>query len=379
MTRSAWLPRAGLVLLVTVSGGLVSTPASAAATGVVSVVEKTKVRYKAAAGKQNRVVVTRSGRTIVVDDQVAIRAGVGCKQVEGDRTKVSCALSKAPTRVQVYTYDRYDAVTNRTDLPMSADGGTGNDILVGGRRGDRLLGGAGADRLYGGAGQDYLDGRHGNDLIFGGDGADMIHGWLGNDTLHGGNGDDHVWGEEGDDRIHGEAGQDDLAGYQGSDYLHGGDGDDSLAGDVYTDGIAADVMLGGAGFDQVDYGDYQKAISVDLDGARRDDGRPGEHDTVGSDVEGIYGGWAGDRLVGNAADNGIMGYTGDDVIHGGGGNDWLDGLDGSDRVYGGAGDDWLSGDDRPNADADRLDGGTNGPLGDECLLFKRDTAVGCER
>ncbi|MET8152039.1 calcium-binding protein [Actinoplanes sp. NPDC049668] len=366
------------MLLTTVSMGALAAPAQGAPAGVVTVVEKTKVQYKAASGKQNKVVVTRSGRTITIDDKVAIRAGKGCKKVKGDKTKVRCTLSKTPTRVRVYTYDRNDSVVNKSDLPMTADGGTASDSLTGGPRGDRLIGGTGADRLYGLGGKDYLDGRNGNDRIYGGDGADTIHGWLGDDTARGGNGDDYVWGEEGNDKLYGDAGNDDLNGYQGRDRLEGGAGDDWLTGDVYSDGTAADVLLGGPGADEVNYGGYEKAVTIDLDGSARDDGLAGEHDTVGADVERIYGGWAGDRLTGNAADNRIMGYTGNDIIYGGAGNDELYGLDGRDKLYGGAGDDWLDGDDLPEV-ADRLDGGANGPLGDECLPSRHDTVVGCER
>ncbi|MEM9979666.1 MAG: calcium-binding protein, partial [Cyanobacteria bacterium P01_D01_bin.2] len=49
--------------------------------------------------------------------------------------------------------------------PVTADGGEGNDILIGGAGDDILIGGNGADLLIGGAG---------NDILIGGNGADFF-------------------------------------------------------------------------------------------------------------------------------------------------------------------------------------------------------------
>src|SRR3954454_13789602 len=105
LSRPTWLARVSLSLLTTIGvGALAAAPAEAASTGVASVVESTKVQYKAAKGKQNKVVITRSGRTITIDDKAAIKPGKGCKQVKGDKTKVRCTTGKTPTRVRAYTY-----------------------------------------------------------------------------------------------------------------------------------------------------------------------------------------------------------------------------------------------------------------------------------
>lgn len=65
MARSHRLTTIGLALLTTTSVviGLAAAPAQAATTGVVSVYKTTKVRYKAATGKQNKIVITRAGNT----------------------------------------------------------------------------------------------------------------------------------------------------------------------------------------------------------------------------------------------------------------------------------------------------------------------------
>ena len=52
-----------------------------------------------------------------------------------------------------------------TSIQLTADGGDGNDVLIGGAGNDTLLGGAGDDVLIGGPGQDILDGGPGNNIL----------------------------------------------------------------------------------------------------------------------------------------------------------------------------------------------------------------------
>ncbi|MEV0897063.1 calcium-binding protein [Actinoplanes sp. NPDC049802] len=378
MSRSVWPARLAVLLTGGATVALIAAPAQAASTGVASVDGTTKVQYKAATGKQNRVVLTRTGNTITIDDVVAVKAGKGCKAVKGDKTKTMCTTSKAPTRIRVYTYDRNDIVTNNTDVWSALDGGTGNDKLLGGARGDRLTGGAGVDRLHGLGGNDYFLGGPGGDLLNGGAGNDTVHGESGNDVILGETGDDDLFGETGNDRMHGGAGNDTLMGYAGRDRLYGDAGFDRLSGDENDKNVSADILMGGDGEDWVNYGSYMKGVRVDLDGASGDDGRPGEGDTVGADVEVIQGSYAGDTLIGNASANYIHGDVGNDTIYGLGGDDTLFGSSGNDKVYGGAGDDTLEGDEEPRT-ADRLDGGANGTAGDTCRAYKGDTRVNCER
>ncbi|MEU8655302.1 calcium-binding protein [Actinoplanes philippinensis] len=326
----------------TLATGVVAVPAQAASTGVVVVRGKRTVEYQAGSGRQNNVVVTRSGRTITIDDRVAVKPGKGCRPVKNDKTKVTCTTAKTPTEIRIFTHDRNDVVVNRTDVRLVANGGTGRDRLTGGPRGDNLAGGSGDDILVGGAGDDTLLGDSGNDRVYGG------------------------------------AGDDGLFGERGRDRLEGGAGFDFLEGDDPALGVAADVLLGGPDEDSVSYGSYRKPLTIDLDGSARDDGQAGEHDTVGADIETVFGGWGSDRITGNAADNFLRGSGGNDILLGGAGNDYLDGDSDRDRLYGGSGDDELIGDEDSRA-VDRLDGGTNSPAGDACRPDSRDTKVGCER
>jgi serralysin len=137
-------------------------------------------------------------------------------------------------------------------------------------------------------------------------------------------------------------------------------------------------MRGGAGHDSVSYEFATKPVTVDLDGASRDDGQAGEYDTVGADVEDVVGGSGADRITGNNAANGLFAGGGVDIVHGGGGNDTIDGGNGADWLYGDAGDDSLDGfEDHPYAD--HLDGGVNAATGDECVAGVSDVKVNCER
>ncbi|MFO1302137.1 MAG: calcium-binding protein [Burkholderiales bacterium] len=59
-------------------------------------------------------------------------------------------------------------------IRLTADGGKGNDVLLGGAGGSILIGGEGDDILIGGAGDDILDGGPGDDILIGGGGNDIL-------------------------------------------------------------------------------------------------------------------------------------------------------------------------------------------------------------
>ncbi|MEU4692256.1 calcium-binding protein [Actinoplanes sp. NPDC023714] len=391
MARSTSVARIGIILLATIGAGVLASPAQAASTGVVSVSKTTQVKYTAGSGKANKVVITRSGRTVTIDDKYKIKAGKGCKAVKGDKTKVRCKLKKNPTKVFVYAGSKNDTVTNKTSIPSLLDGGTGKDKLIGGSGADDLIGQSNNDRLYGGGGNDYLTGGSGHDTLFGQAGNDDLAGNHGNDTLYGGSGNDTMQGDgtyigdRGNDKLYGEGGNDSLEGGYGKDYLSGGTGNDRLDGDVNaedtTGEVAADVILGGPGVDSADY--YRAKAIVDLDGSKGDDGAPGEGDTVGADVENLNGGDGDNIFTGNNAANVLSGGEGDDVFRGGGGNDKLYGSYGANALYGDDGDDQIfsrsAGEAPHTSDGDKVDGGANTAAGDLCYTSPVDTVTGCER
>jgi Ca2+-binding RTX toxin-like protein len=383
-----WPARIGLTLLATVSAGGLAAPAFAATTaGVVTVVKSTQVQYKAAAGKANAVVVTRSGRTVTIDDKVAVKAGKGCKAVKGDKTKVRCTTAKNPTRVNVYLGDKNDSLVNNTALPMSVYGGSGGDRITGGPSGDYLDGGPGGDSIYGLGGNDTIHGDDGNDALNGGDGNDYVWGDNGNDGLSGGNGNDELFGGMGNDRLFGGNGNDGLDDFAGNDYSNGGPGDDFLYQQYQPGRSDADTLLGGSGDDYVTYAGRTASITADADGVKGDDGQAGEHDSIGTDVETIQGGEAGDRLIGTPRADRLVGGGGNDTLTGGAGDDVLVGDEGNDHLDGGAGTDSLYGDAgndelvATDGAADLVvDGGANASsAGDLCLADPADPTTNCER
>jgi hypothetical protein len=126
-------------------------------------------------------------------------------------------------QLNVQTYGGDDYVDNQTSIVMFADGGAGNDVLLGGSGGDILFGGNGA-------GNDYLDGRAGTDILIAGVGNDMLFGDDGNDSLYGAaGGKDYLFGGNGNDNLYaegtggfafGEAGTDSLIDYTGTNKLY---------------------------------------------------------------------------------------------------------------------------------------------------------------
>jgi hypothetical protein len=169
--------------------------------------KKHEVRYAAAVGEANRLLVQVSASSRLVrltDDGAQITAGAGCRNL--DVSVVECSIPSRVLLVQANLGDgddRAHAVTpNARAAQVDIVGGLGNDVLrgdgptrfdFGGREGhDTLIGGAGPDVLGGGPGPDVLDGRAGDDLLFGHDGPDVLKGRLGVDRLFGGAGRDKL-------------------------------------------------------------------------------------------------------------------------------------------------------------------------------------------
>jgi Ca2+-binding RTX toxin-like protein len=84
----------------------------------------------------------------------------------------------ATDRLTVNALDGDDVLDATSSLansvPLTLDGGNGDDILLGGAGNDTLLGRAGDDVLIGGPGQDILDGSPGDDILIQSIGADRV-------------------------------------------------------------------------------------------------------------------------------------------------------------------------------------------------------------
>ena len=178
-----------------------------------------------------------------------------------------------------------------------AEGGPGNDLLVGNGDINALHGNDGNDRLVGGAGEE--------------------------DLLDGGPGDDVVRGRDGRDMIDGGGGRDQLFGEGGADYLTDGDRDGAVPGAAPD----PDLLDGGrerkheVGFsaDRVVYGQRTAPIVIDLARARTG-GERGEGDRL-LGFEAAAGGRGDDRLAGDSAANVLVGGPGRDRLIGRAGDD----------------------------------------------------------
>lgn len=181
-----------------------------------------------------------------------------------------------------------------------------------------------------------------------------IFGTPASETLVGTQFTDVFWADAGNDTVVG-LGEGDVACLgPGNDTFIGGEGDDTAIADAVPDG--ADTLVMGDGRDTVDYSARTTSVTITLD-SQVDDGAPGEGDFVNPDVEFVYGGSAGDTLVGNKAPflgEDLRGNGGDDKISTGGG--------GSDQLVGGPGNDTL------DATGNNLAVGLYGEEGDDTLI-----------
>jgi Ca2+-binding RTX toxin-like protein len=120
-------------------------------------------------------------------------------------------LTEAELRNTVFRGGKGDdriIVAENVTVPVTIEGGDGDDILYGGAGNDKISGGDGNDFIYGHDGQDIIDGGRGRDEIHGGKDGDIIYGGSGNDKIFGGEGIDHIMGNQGNDYIDGGAGRD---------------------------------------------------------------------------------------------------------------------------------------------------------------------------
>lgn len=235
----------------------------------------------------------------------------------------------------------------------NVEGGSGGDVLEGSDAANKLRGNGGSDIVAGAGGHNELSGEAGDDWLIGGSGIDWLDGGTGDDSLVGAAGDDRIHGGPGDDKLIGLGGEDWLTGGEGNDWMSGGDADDYFQGGPGDDiqngedgddlfvgdfeqpsGVSdRDTFLGGPGTrDRVSYDVRESMVTADLDGVA-DDGASGEQDTIGTDVEDLYGGLAADRLTASTAGSTLHGNAGDDTLRGRGGPDTLYGDSGDDVLY----------------------------------------------
>jgi Ca2+-binding RTX toxin-like protein len=103
-------------------------------------------------------------------DAITATGSAGTVAVTGLATRVEITHAHAAQdQLAINALDGDDAVDASglaaDAIQLHADGGDGNDVLIGGAGADTLLGGAGDDVLKGGPGLDTLDGGTGTNVV----------------------------------------------------------------------------------------------------------------------------------------------------------------------------------------------------------------------
>jgi Ca2+-binding RTX toxin-like protein len=117
----------------------------------------------------------RQAATVVVngtndDDGILVAGDATGVSVLGLAAQVNISGSEATDHLTLNALAGDDAMDASGlaagAIQLAADGGDGDDILIGSAGIDTLAGGAGDDELFGGPGQDLLDGGAGDNIVF---------------------------------------------------------------------------------------------------------------------------------------------------------------------------------------------------------------------
>ena len=259
-----------------------------------------------------------------------------CAVPESDPDAVYCVVTE---RVVASLGAGDDFVEHQIgNIPITLDGGPGEDYLEGGDAADRIIGGPDDDQLRGLLGDDELLGDAGDDVLTGHEGDDDLYGGADADLLLGEADADLLRGEDGADRLQGGPGADDLDGADGDDVLESPTSDISGA----DDSAGKDILRGGPGTDLAVYAARSENLTLSI-GTGADDGASGEGDDIGADVEHLKGGHGSDTMIGTAGPNEFDGGQGADRLEGRDGADVLQGNNDDDTILGEGGDDTLRG------------------------------------
>lgn len=292
-------------------------------------------------------------------------ATVGQKAVRLDSSPVK--------QIRVSSYRGNDRITNLTAIPLTAFGGSGNDILFGGSGNDRLSGDGGSDTLTGGRGNDvYLFGpasaaetdvvneaaSGGFDTLSFGSLTTAVKVSLASTAkqnvhknrslrLTSGAAIDKVVGGSGNDRLIGNALANTLVGGRGSDVLSGGKRNDTYVFDPAPraeNDVVNEPTSGG--IDTLSFASLKSGVTIKLGSTAKQTVHTNRtlQLSSGATLEKVSGGSGNDRITGNAAANTLLGKGGKDTIYGGSGKDNIRGGMGDDNLYGGDGDDKINGD-----------------------------------
>ena len=247
-----------------------------------------------------------------------------------------------------------------------ANYGTGNDLdnsIIGHWEGGTIRGMEGADllevttqdghtgRAEGGEGNDTLIGSHGWNSLDGGAGDDFLYSRGSQDVLSGGTGADRFFVQGFMEVLRGAyiadfASIDDTIVLDGNRFASTGVSGAFVEGDARfwasADGVAHDAS------DRVIYNTSNGELWYDADGNGSGGAEviatlAGAPALVATDLEVVNGTPPGQAITGTAGNDSLTGTEGNDSINGLGGNDTIKGVDGSDTLAGGDGNDFLEG------------------------------------
>ena len=335
---------ARFVFALVIAAGAAIVPAAPAAAAVASThtvcefngkgcTKRIYVKYTAAPEEENVVSLKSDATGVTISDRVAIGARGKC--VQRTPTRVRCSGQDVTANLGDGD-DTVEGTSASTLVQVSIHGGPGNDSLTG----------HGVVNAYGDEGTDVVtarsaDGGDGNDLVIGTDEDDYLRGGPGEDTLYGAEGDDNLNGDGGPEAAH--------------DVLRGGPGADVASYSGRTERVEVDLWMHIGGYpgesDELDgiegaIGGAGPDYLVGDDGPNRLDGgtdcRQGDPGTPG-DV--LFGSSGDDQLRGSCRHNSLYGGAGDDQVNAGGRGDLLDGGPGDDLLGGGFGVDRFQGGD----------------------------------
>jgi Ca2+-binding RTX toxin-like protein len=237
------------------------------------------------------------------------------------------------------------------------------------------------------------DGGNGNDTLIGNSSNNILNGYAGNDTMIGGLGNDTYYVDSSSDVVTESSGQGtdtvksssislNLSNYSnvenltltGSSNLNltGNSSANTLTGNsgnnIIDGGTGIDTMIGGAGNDTY-YVDSSSDVVTENSGEGTDTIQSSATLTIAANVENLTltgssaingtGNTLSNTITGNGANNILSGGNGYDTLIGGDGNDTLNGGNGNDILVGGLGDDTFVVNTTRDTVTEALDEGTD--------------------
>lgn len=125
---------------------------------------------------------------------------------------------------------------------ITANLGSGNDVLSATQGDDWIIGGSGGDTIRGNGGDDLIVDTSGTNTLEGGGDNDVLIGGMGQIDADGGAGNDIIIGGIRNDTLDGGTGNDILRGDPGGSFVFGND--------ILTAGTGNDILEGGGGADR---------------------------------------------------------------------------------------------------------------------------------